>query len=42
MQIREVKAWRKLKETDPGAADDLLFRLLLLVNALSGGLKGTG
>jgi phosphoenolpyruvate carboxylase len=42
MQIRDIKKWRSLKEMDPEAADKLLFKLLLLVNALSGGLKGTG
>lgn len=42
IQIRSIKEWRSLKETDPKAADQLLLKLLLLVNALSGGLKGTG
>lgn len=42
IQIKSIKEWRSLKESDPQAADQLLLKLLLLVNALSGGLKGTG
>ncbi len=42
MQINDIKKWRMLKATDPEAADKLLLKLLLLVNALSGGLKRTG
>ena len=42
MQIKELKRWRSLRSTDPKAAAELLIQLLLLVNALSGGLKGTG
>ena len=42
IQIKSIKEWRSLKESDPKAADQLLLKLLLLVNALSGGLKGTG
>lgn len=42
MQIDHIKKWRSLRESDPAAADQLLLKLLLLVNALAGGLKGTG
>lgn len=42
MQITNLNKWRTLKKNDPAAADQLLLKLLLLVNALSGGLKGTG
>ena len=42
MQIESIKQWRSLREDDPKAAEQVLLKLLLLVNALSGGLKGTG
>ena len=42
MQIESLKKWRSLRETDPQQSDQYLLRLLLLVNAISGGLKGTG
>lgn len=42
IQIDSLKKWRKLKESDPKKAGKLLLKLLLLVNVLSGGLKGTG
>jgi phosphoenolpyruvate carboxylase len=44
MQIKSLKKWRKLKKQDqPEDRDNqLLLMLLLLVNALAGGLKGTG
>ncbi|WP_143960437.1 phosphoenolpyruvate carboxylase [Litoribacter populi] len=42
MQLKNLIKWRKIKETDPKQSDELLLKLLLLVNALSGGLKGTG
>ncbi len=42
IQIEDLKKWRSIRETDPKQADQYLLQLLLLVNALSGGLKGTG
>ncbi|MEM6261656.1 MAG: phosphoenolpyruvate carboxylase [Bacteroidota bacterium] len=42
LQIQELITWRSLKETDPEAANQLLPKLLMLVNAISGGLKKTG
>ncbi|MEM1322470.1 MAG: phosphoenolpyruvate carboxylase [Bacteroidota bacterium] len=42
LQISNLKDWRALKDSDAQQAEPLLLKLLLLVNALSGGLKGTG
>jgi phosphoenolpyruvate carboxylase len=42
IQIESLKAWRALPEGDTEQRESLLLKLLLLVNALSGGLKGTG
>ncbi|MCI4670569.1 MAG: phosphoenolpyruvate carboxylase [Bacteroidia bacterium] len=42
MQLDNIKKWRTVRESDPEKSDKLLLKLLLLVNALSGGLKGTG
>jgi len=42
IQIRSLREWRKLKESKPEESDSLLWKLLLLVNALAGGLKSTG
>ena len=42
MHIDSIKEWRQMRAVEPAAADQLLLKLLLLVNALSGGLKGTG
>ncbi|MEM8509275.1 MAG: phosphoenolpyruvate carboxylase [Bacteroidota bacterium] len=42
IQLRYLIEWRKLREKDPEQANQLLLKLLLLVNVLSGGLKGTG
>ncbi|PRX55408.1 phosphoenolpyruvate carboxylase [Flagellimonas meridianipacifica] len=42
MQVRLLKKWRKIRESDPDESEKLLLTLLLLVNVLSGGLKGTG
>lgn len=42
IQIDYLTKWRALKETNSQKSDDYLMELLLLVNALSGGLKGTG
>jgi phosphoenolpyruvate carboxylase len=42
IQLRSLQQWRELKERDPAKADKSLMKLLLLVNALAGGLKSTG
>ncbi|SDR84927.1 Phosphoenolpyruvate carboxylase, type 1 [Polaribacter sp. KT25b] len=42
IQIESLTKWRQNKEGDPKEDSQLLLMLLLLVNALSGGLKGTG
>ncbi|MEM1258628.1 MAG: phosphoenolpyruvate carboxylase [Bacteroidota bacterium] len=42
MQIRSLIKWRGIRQTDPEESGKLLLTLLLLVNVLSGGLKGTG
>ena len=42
IQLDLLKEWRALKGKDAKAADALLPKLLLLVNALAGGLKSTG
>ena len=42
LQLKSIVEWRELRAADPEAANQYLPKLLLLVNALSGGLKGTG
>ncbi len=42
IQIEYLTKWRDIKESNPQESDEYLMELLLLVNALSGGLKGTG
>ena len=44
IQINYLSTWRKLREEnhDHELSDEYLLQLLLLVNVLSGGLKGTG
>jgi phosphoenolpyruvate carboxylase len=42
IQIDYLKTWRSIQDTEPDKNDENLLRLLMLVNALSGGLKGTG
>jgi phosphoenolpyruvate carboxylase len=42
MQLSSLKEWRSLKPDEQEKGDHLLLELLLLVNAVSGGLKGTG
>jgi len=42
IQINYLKKWREIREQDPEQGDKYLLQLLLLVNALSGGLKNTG
>lgn len=42
IQINYLSSWRTLKDQDSELADEYLLQLLLLVNVLSGGLKGTG
>ncbi len=41
-QLTYLQQWRKAHEADPEKAEALLPMLLLLINAISGGLKGTG
>ena len=42
IQIDYLVKWRSIRNTDPQQSDQYLLQLLLLVNALSGGLKSTG
>jgi phosphoenolpyruvate carboxylase len=42
IQIQSLKKWRQHKNSDLKEDNQLLLMLLLLVNALSGGLKSTG
>ncbi len=42
IQLRSLQEWRAVKDSKPEQSDQLLLKLLLLVNALSGGLKNTG
>jgi len=42
IQLRSLKEWRSIRQNDEKAGNELLLKLLLLVNVLSGGLKGTG
>lgn len=42
IQINYLIKWREIREQDPEQGDQYLLQLLLLVNALSGGLKNTG
>ncbi len=42
IQIDYLKKWRSIRKTDPEQSEQHLLNLLVLVNALSCGLKGTG
>ena len=42
IQLHHLVKWRKLLKEDPEKSNEYLLQLLLIVNALSGGLKGTG
>lgn len=42
IQIAHLKDWRSLRLSEPEQAEGLLPKLLLLITAISGGLKGTG
>jgi phosphoenolpyruvate carboxylase len=42
IQIDKLIKWRMLRETDEAQSEPYLPQLLLLVNAISGGLKSTG
>ncbi|OMP31333.1 phosphoenolpyruvate carboxylase [Mangrovimonas sp. DI 80] len=42
LQVDYLKKWRTIRETDAKQADHYLVQLLILINALSTGLKGTG
>jgi phosphoenolpyruvate carboxylase len=41
-QLQYLAEWRKLKDTDEEASAKLLQKLLLIVNAIAGGLRHTG
>lgn len=41
-QVNLIRRWRMLREQQPEAADSMLPLLLMLTNAISGGLKHTG
>jgi phosphoenolpyruvate carboxylase len=42
LQLNYLAEWRAIKDTDEKRSSDLLTRLLLIVNAIAGGLKHTG
>jgi phosphoenolpyruvate carboxylase len=42
IQLSDLAWWRSMREKDPEQGEKCLLQLLLLVNALSGGLKSTG
>lgn len=42
IQVDYLKKWRSIRSHDKKQSEEYLLQLLLLVNALSGGLKGTG
>ena len=42
IQIDYLKTWRSIRDNESKESNQYLLQLLLLVNALSGGLKGTG
>jgi phosphoenolpyruvate carboxylase len=42
IQIEHLKQWRALRESKHEEAEEELPKLLLLINAISGGLKSTG
>jgi phosphoenolpyruvate carboxylase len=42
LQLKLIAEWRTVKDTDEEKSDALLKRLLLLVNAIAGGLRHTG
>jgi len=42
IQLEYLEQWRSLAETNPDEGNVYLLKLLVLVNALSGGLKSTG
>jgi phosphoenolpyruvate carboxylase len=42
LQIRYLKQWRSTREQDPELAEQWINKLLMITNALAGGLKNTG
>ncbi|SNR34999.1 phosphoenolpyruvate carboxylase [Lutibacter flavus] len=42
LQIDSIKKWRKLKEENDPQSDQMLLKLLHIINSLSGGLGSTG
>jgi phosphoenolpyruvate carboxylase len=41
-QVEHLKTWRSRKDKQDKESQNLLDKLLLLINAISGGLKNTG
>jgi phosphoenolpyruvate carboxylase len=41
IQLNDLEQWRSMRESNTENSDHYLLQLLLIVNALSGGLKGT-
>ncbi len=42
LQLKYLAEWRAVKDTDEERSSDLLSKLLLMVNAIAGGLRHTG
>ena len=42
LQVKYMKEWRAIKDTDPEKAEKILTKLLSLINSISSGLKSTG
>jgi len=42
LHIKYLKEWRVIKETNPVEGDQILTKLLSIINSISGGLKNTG
>jgi len=42
LHIKYLKEWRAIKETNPVEGDQILTKLLSIINSISGGLKNTG
>jgi phosphoenolpyruvate carboxylase len=42
LHIKYLKQWRAIKDTNPIEGDQILTKLLSIINSLSGGLKNTG
>ena len=42
LQLKYLAEWRAVKDSDEERSSDLLSKLLLIVNAIAGGLRHTG